>query len=234
VRLHELECIKESKWDRGSDSDEPFITAVLSPLPGNDQKALEGPYENVDSGDEPNIKRIFQKVRIPKDVGYLNLPVAVWEHDDESASTRRELLSRFAGEVEKETVSAKNGFVSALGGSVAAPWQLRHLEVVAWSRNGQVRVGTVLSKYYNKWIDGGGRANFDLDPAGMKTYPSQSMICWPISPAKWGVPLQLRHPETPQQGQNTTPGNGAGQHTTGSYFAAAAATYREPTPGHIG
>lgn len=205
VRFHELECVKESKWDRGSDSDEPFITAVLSPLPGASQKALEGPYENVDTGDEPNIHRVFQKVRIPKDYGYLNLPVAVWEHDDEGASARRALLDKFAGEVDKETESAKNGFVSALGGAVAAPWQLRHIEVVAWSRNNQVRVGTVLSKYSNKWIDGGKREVFDLNPAGMKTYPITVNDLLPDLSGKVQPGLSIPSRDVPQQEQKPTP-----------------------------
>jgi hypothetical protein len=234
VRLHELECVKESKWDRGSDSDEPFITAVLSPLPGKDQKALEGPYENVNTGNDPNIKRIFQKVRIPKDVGYLNLPVAVWEHDDEGVSTRRELLNRFAGEVEKETVSAKNGLVSALGGSIAAPWQLRHIEVVAWSRNGQVRVGTVLSKYYNKWIDGGGRANFDLNPAAMKTYPITVNDLLANYSGQMPRPTSDPSSETPQQGESRTSDKGTGNTRPGPILRPRRPRIENPRPGTSG
>lgn len=179
VKLTTLYCVKESAWDRGSNSDEPFITALLVPLPGTMQRYRSSLTQRINGKDEPIsidkgqsvfLNKTFDRVRIPKDVGYLNLPVAAWEHDDETGAAREKLLNTFAGDVEQKTISARNGFVSALGGSMGSSWQLSKIEVTAWSRNQQVRVGTVLNQSYNGWIAGGKTASFNLNPGGMTTY----------------------------------------------------------------
>lgn len=106
--------------------------------------------------------------------------------------------------------------------------------VVAWSRNGQVRVGTVLNKYYNEWIDGGGRANFDLDPAAMKTYPITVDDLLVDSSGKVGRPTSTSAPETPQQGQGATPGSGAGNTRPGPILPPRRPRLENPRRGTSG
>jgi hypothetical protein len=170
VRLHTLECVRESKWDRGSNSDEPFLTAVLTPLPGANQKFRTEPFEDMDAGETQSINHVFQSVRVPKEFGMLNLPLAVYEHDDENTAKRDQLRDKFAGEIETATVDARDGFVSALGASLAADWKLEHIEVTAWSRNGQIKVGKVLDAPINRWIKGGHSESFMLNFTDFKSY----------------------------------------------------------------
>ncbi len=207
VHLIGLECVKESKWDRGSNSDEPFVLALLTPLPGDTQKHRSQPFDDVDSGETRSLNYAFQTVRVPKDFGMLNVAVSVMESDDESIETRNKLLDTFAGEVEKESATAKRGLVSAMGAAIAEDWKLEHIEVYAWSRGGQVRSGKVLDVVANRWIKGRQTASFNLNPGGLKDSGVHTDDLLPyIAPQEQPTEEPQPGTETPPPGEEPPPG----------------------------
>ena len=175
VSLDRLYCNAESKWDRGSNSDEPFVLALLVPLPGEVQKHRAGPYNDVDSGESRNIGHVFQTVRIPKGSGMLSLALSLWESDDESASDRDKLLNKFAGETGTKTEVPRRGFLDAVGAAIAADWRLAHIEVYAFSRVDSLRSGKVLEQPVNAWVQGGKSITFRLNTSAVRD--------WRVAPA---------------------------------------------------
>jgi hypothetical protein len=173
VRLQRLHCVEESDWDRFSDSDEPFVLAVLAPLPGEVQRYRTEPFDDVDKGEDREIGHSFAAVRVPPRYGMLSLGIAVWEYDDESSSDRDILLNEFAGEAERTSYQARLDFLANLGAVVATDWQLEHVEVYAFTRGGDgaVRGGTVLDRAARRWIGGGERVTFDLDQRELPAWP---------------------------------------------------------------
>ncbi len=175
VSIDRLYCNAESEWDRGSDSDEPFVLALLVPLPGEVQKHRAGPYNDVDSKESRNIGHVFQTVRIPKGSGMLSLALSLWESDDESASDRDKLLNKFAGETSTKTEVPRRSFLDALGAAIAADWRLAHIEVYAFSRVDSLRSGKVLDQPVNTWVKGGKSITFRLNTSAVRD--------WRVSPA---------------------------------------------------
>ena len=163
VALTRLYCNDEAEWDRGSDSDEPFVLALLVPLPGDIQKHRAGPYDDVDRRESRNIGHVFQTVRIPKGSGMLSLALSQWESDDESASDRNQLLDRFAAESERATGVPRRGFLDTLGAAIAADWRPTHIEVYAFSRVDSLRGGKVLDRRINQWLKAGDRLVIPLN-----------------------------------------------------------------------
>jgi len=175
VSLDRLYCNAESEWDRGSNSDEPFVLALLVPLPGEVQKHRAGPYNDVDDKESRNIGHVFQTVRIPKGSGMLSLALSLWESDDESASDRDKLLNKFAGETGAKTEVPRRGFLDALGAAIAADWRLAHIEVYAFSRVDSLRSGKVLDQPVNAWVKGGKSITFRLNTSAVRD--------WRVAPA---------------------------------------------------
>jgi hypothetical protein len=189
VSLDRLYCNHESKWDRGSDSDEPFVLALLVPLPGNVQRHRAGPYSDVDDKESRNIGHVFQTVRIPKGSGMLSLALSLWESDDESAADRDRLLDRFAEQTDASTETPRRGFLDTLGAAIAADWRLAHIEVYAFSRVDSLRAGKVLDKPVNQWVQADKSITFRLNRSAVRD--------WRVSPSELEqppVPLPVLHP----------------------------------------
>ncbi|MGC8785674.1 MAG: hypothetical protein ACP5RN_14980, partial [Armatimonadota bacterium] len=190
VRLDRLYCNAESKWDRGSNSDEPFVLALLVPLPGNVQKHRAGPYDDVDDKESRNIGYAFQTVRLPKGSGMLSLALSLWESDDESASDRDKLLDKFAGEADEKTGVPRRGFLDTLGAAIAADWRLAHIEVYAFSRVDSLRSGKVLDAPVNQWVKADKSITFRLNRSAVRD--------WRVNPGdleKLPVPTRFDVPE---------------------------------------
>lgn len=134
VRLTSLKCIKESKWDRGSNSDEPFLLALLVSLPGNVQSYRTGAFSDVDKGETRQINQTFARVRVPQDYGAISLPMSLLESDDEGSSGRDRALREFASQGSKKTEQARKGFTDTLGTAIAADWKLASIDVYAFYR----------------------------------------------------------------------------------------------------
>ncbi len=182
VRLTTLDCVKESKWDRGSNSDEPFVLGLLKALPGSKQAVKTEPFSDVDSGESRAVGQVFQRVRIPKDYGMLNCAVSINEHDDESSSARQRILDELSGSVEKSSADEERNLVAAVGAAVGEDWKLEHINVYAWSRGGPIRTGTVLNQAANRWVKGRQTASFTLDASQLRTSPVHTDDLLPYLP----------------------------------------------------
>ncbi|MES2465006.1 MAG: hypothetical protein V4671_30950, partial [Armatimonadota bacterium] len=169
VKLMTLDCIKESKWDRGSSSDEPFVLAMLKSLPGTKEAMKTQPFDDVDAGENRSIGHTFAKVRIPKDYGMLNCAVSFNEHDDESQTKRQQMLDEFTGSIDKASEKEERGLVAAVGAAIGEDWKLEQISVYAWSRGGAIRTGKVLDVAANRWIKGKQTATFALDAGKLTT-----------------------------------------------------------------
>lgn len=164
VTLGVLDCVEESVVDRASDSDEPFLIAMLvnQAARGADSH-LFGPYEDVDSGDHRPLARDFVALGVPDHHGHLTLALQLWESDDEGKPGRDNSLEEFTREFSERTAPARDGFLDTLGRALGAAWTLDRVEVTAygyepdgtvWCGPEQVaRPGT---------IEGGGRWRYRL------------------------------------------------------------------------
>ena len=110
VRVTQLRCIKESKWDRLSNSDEPFLLTLVNPLTGSTERKLFGPFNDVDTGETVIINFDFPAVTVPRVSGIITFPVSQWENDDESGSQRQEMLNKFAGDLDAKANKPKGRF----------------------------------------------------------------------------------------------------------------------------
>ena len=165
VEMTTLKCHKEAKWDRGSNSDEPFVLAVLNPLPGSLQKYRTQVFDDVDSGESRSIGHVFGTVAIQDDYGILSLSLIQMESDDEGTARRDKALNDFAGAVEAPTRNVKSQFAAAIADGLAPDWKVSKLEIYAFDRrtnnNGQLQMGTV----YNS------SATFEIEGRASKTIP---------------------------------------------------------------
>lgn len=66
VTLGQLVCIKESKNDRGSNSDEPFVLALVSSLPGDTRRVRTKPAKDVDKGETVVLNQSITTDKITK------------------------------------------------------------------------------------------------------------------------------------------------------------------------
>lgn len=201
VKLNTLECVQESKWDRGSNSDEPFILSVLNPLPGPVQPYRTEPFDDVDSKETRSIGKTFAQVAIPKGAGMLNLAVCAMEHDDESRGKRDELLNKFSGQNEEATADAERDFLTAFGAAIAEDWRPAHLTVTAFSRMGRVQVGTVYDADVTRWIKGKESAKFSLDASKLRQVALTDQLL-PVLP---GPATQPGNTTSPPPGTPTGP-----------------------------
>jgi hypothetical protein len=101
-----------------------------------------------------DIEHTFQTFRVPKDFGMVNVAICVMESDDESEKKRVELKEKFA-EQWVDVKAQEPGFLETWGKAIAEDWQVGHVEVTAWTRNGRIKVGTVHSGPVNQWVKGG-------------------------------------------------------------------------------
>ena len=171
VTLARLECVRESKWDRGSDSDEPFVMALLIPLGTTDVLPFRTqPFSDVDDGESRDINFTFPKVRIPKGQGNLSLAISVMESDDETSRARDDLLNGFAGRMRGSTATLQRNFLDAMGSALAAGWKLEHMEVYAFRREHPRRYGTVFNRRVDTWIEARRSATFDLNAGALNTW----------------------------------------------------------------
>ena len=158
VEMTTLKCHKEAKWDRGSNSDEPFTLAVLNPLPGDLQKMRTKVFDDMDSGESRSIGHVFQNVKIQDDYGILTLSLVQMESDDEGAARRDKALNDFAGEIDAPTRNVKSQFAAAIADGLAPDWKVSGLEIYAFDRrtnnDGQLQMGTVYQSSVTFEIEG--------------------------------------------------------------------------------
>lgn len=163
VRIDNLKCLKESKWDRLSNSDEPFFATFVNAFDGetpSNRRKLFGPFDDVDAGETRNINYEFPAVTIPKRAGIVSLPILVMESDDESSSERNDILNKFAGDVDKEVKEA--GFWDTLGAAIAPDWKVDRIEAWTFSKGDYIRSGRSGTFTNVGWINGNTSRTFTL------------------------------------------------------------------------
>jgi hypothetical protein len=192
-----------------------------SALPGDPSSSIAGPFSDVDTREERTINTEFN-FTVNKAFGMINVPVSVMEHDDESSEKRDELLEKFMG-IYHDAEAEERGYLDTIGAAIAEDWQLGSLEVTAWTRNGQIKVGRVHSSTENKWI--GGKKSHPItfnNPSGLRDTgistdelmpyipPGTTEPSGPGSPTDPGSPTNPggpSNPGSPPPGTPTNPGN---------------------------
>ncbi len=164
VWMQGLHCIDESDWDRGSNSDEPFVISAMTPLPGTTQSGIDGPYGDVDSGDTEWLSRTYT-VTVPPGYGAIALALSLWEHDDEGSGERADLHDEFVHAIDMEVQGVRDSVTSAVGASISPNWAVGHVRVHAFTRGATVASGEVLDYGTDHWIDGNASRTYVLGPA---------------------------------------------------------------------
>lgn len=165
VHFSRLFCVQESEWDRGTDSDEPFVLGLVIPHGGNQpiQKWRTGRFSDVDTGERRVINRDFT-VRVPKRHGFISVACAVFESDGETADNRDYLLNAFEGRVSERLTDPEETFFETLAASQDAAWKLDALAASAFRRGEVVDVRTYRRARFMQWVEGGERVRWNLVP----------------------------------------------------------------------
>jgi len=173
VDLNMLRCIDESDWDRGSNSDEPFLYSMLINQASRDITSMMfGPYEDVDDDDRRRLNGVLMATNVPDGIGYLSLPVQLMESDDEGAGRRRQGFAAFKREFEDNTSDNRESLLAVLGRSIAADWKVRSFSVDAYrTGDDEIIVGRVLDPDRPGWIGGDERHRFNLTTDELTTIP---------------------------------------------------------------
>ena len=130
----------------------------------------------------------------------MTLPLQVMESDDEGSTRRRQAFDAFSSAFMNQTEESREGFISALGRSLGADWDVASLQVHAY-RTGvdEVAFGQVLAPVRPGQIAGDTSRTFALDRGGVRTVPI-------VRP---GVPGGVAGPSAGQPGRRTDlDGNG--------------------------
>jgi len=164
LELTRLYCNRESRWDRGSNSDEPFLLSVVAPLPGSIQGSIAGPYDDVDSGESRQINYNYI-INVLND-GMISLGLALWESDDENSQYRQNMLNIMISSFNSETDSTRYSFWKTLSG-----WEFTEIEAYVFSRNGSIlRFGPVLNRRSSWLLQMNQSVSFDLDYSQISTF----------------------------------------------------------------
>lgn len=163
VAVTQLRCVKESEWDRASDSDEPFVLGLFIPHGGVDvtRKWRTGPYSDVDTGENRPIGESWV-LRIPQTYGAISVAVAVYESDDETPKDRDELRDRFANEVDAAKAAPEQAFLVTLGEAIAAGWRPAWVEATAFRRGQTVEVCRFERLSFDRWVERGEQLSVPL------------------------------------------------------------------------
>lgn len=180
VQAHKLTCLKESKNDRGSTSDEPFVIFMVSPLNGQTGSTnvyLSPPFKGVDDKDE----RVFDRrtgsahiIKLPPN-GAVVLSVRIFESDNESQADREKLKTEFATGLTRAEQAPAKRFLDALGRAILSDWTVSHFKVFAFRRSGRPQAGMVLEEARPGTIKGGATRRFALNWSKVRPLLSPSL-----------------------------------------------------------
>lgn len=150
VDLKRLQCIDESNWDRGSNSDEPFVIAMVSAMPDGTtgmvarQAKRTQVYNDVDDGESREMTLSWSYV-VP-DNGMITVPMTLFESDSERSSDRDKLMREFEQGYDESTRSASARLTAAIGAAIANDWEVGALSCVTFSRNRLIWSGESLKR----------------------------------------------------------------------------------------
>lgn len=161
ISLRSLHTIHESKVDRGTNSDEPFVLWQVSPLSGerNEQNFayVSAPFEDMDDDereDFPNRGSLVKDMVLPPQ-GMVVVAAKIFESDSENDFDRRTLLTEFVTGLDEATQRPKGEFLDALGASLAEDWTPQFIEAFAFQRGNYPVAGEVLQRTRLSEIGGG-------------------------------------------------------------------------------
>lgn len=172
VRFTRLHCEKESEWDRGTNSDEPFILGLVIPHGGDEGLTSwrSSPHTDVDTGDSRSFDRRFV-VRVPEAYGSISIATAVHESDGEGTAERNDLLAEFAGQVDHDLQDPEEGFLIQLTEALGSSWRPARIDAVAFRRGRVPTIVTYDQIRPDDWIDGGTKVEWDLESRGGTRVP---------------------------------------------------------------
>lgn len=184
LSLDTLKCIRESEWDRASDSDEPFFFFSASPLNGANnatQYFNQSPLSDVDDGESVTLSASDMVFDLSPQ-GVLVLAFQLYEHDEESQATRDALFNTFKTGIDQSANTSNSKFLDELGRALGSTWTIAEVDAYAFRRGAQVEIGNVLNAKGPIEIGPDFSHNFQLLPGKMyiATLPDE-----PDSPANW-------------------------------------------------
>lgn len=155
INFATLHALEESKFDRGSGSDEPFVIGMVVAHGGSSSPAWRTrPYSDVDTGEVRGID-ISREVEVPVRYGFITLPVIVFEHDDESDDARRQLLSDFRDEWYNRTRDHETGFIELIGQALAPTWHCESIDVFAFQRGETIQTANYRTTQVDRHVGPG-------------------------------------------------------------------------------
>ncbi len=176
-----LICHRESDWDRGSSSDEPFVV-LLTSSPANRQSDVTviGPFSDVDAGEVRSLNEPPLTVTVPR-YGGLIVPAQVWEHDDESAGDRRKIAENFQRGYDPEDINERSELLDAIGRMIGADWYAGSIDVYAFRRGATVEVAHPVRDWpLNRWVPGNSSITVSLADRSTRSAP---LARWWMTPA---------------------------------------------------
>jgi len=203
--LNRLECVKEAKWDRGSDSDEPFFFFTFAPLNGlSDARVVGyrgGPYDDVDSGEVRNLGGVRTFTFKVPPYGGVMLAMQQWENDDENSSDRNELYETFLTGLDEDARTANSRLLDAVGSAIASDWKVQEIDVLPFLRGPRPEIGPRFTQANVGWIDGGERRTFALTSGASRALIPSVMAdinSWVVAPIATLPPLQTQPRSIPR------------------------------------
>ena len=159
VNVSTLHCVRESAVDGlGSNSDEPFVVGLVIGHGSRQQfdwrTRVFDDHGGVDTGDTRAIDQSFE-VDIPRKFGLITVPVAVWEHDEETSSTRADIQHEFAVGMHNRLEPRESSLWNTIGESMGQAWQLHAASGTAFRRGPEATVIEYLPQVMDAWVDGG-------------------------------------------------------------------------------
>lgn len=140
VALRDLHTIHESKFDRGTDSDEPFVLFQITPLNGEKFEEsfayVSPPFDDMDDDETatfPNRNSLFKDIKLPPE-GMIVVAAKVFESDSENEFDRQTLLTEFVTNLDEATQRPAGEFFDALATSLAEDWTPASVEAFAFQR----------------------------------------------------------------------------------------------------
>lgn len=175
VEMRGFKVVKESTYDMGTNSDEPFMFVLLqgdqSKYLGKGRWAAQGWgwYPDADTGEyyggaQWGFPYVFPELVTVTDETPLELSLQIWESDEESSSHRRDLFYEFLNISQPEIPD----IIELIAMGIGADWKVEGVTVEAFSRSSTtVRYGAVYESPAGPgWINGGSSATIALSGEG--------------------------------------------------------------------
>lgn len=184
-----LKCVEEAEWDRGSNSDEPFLFVSVAALNGLSSTRLQsfriGPFSDVDKGETRSLNNQTITVRIPPFGG----TVIAWQHfesDDENNFDRTQLFETFKTGLDEDTRNGNARLLDTIGRAVAEDWNIAEIEIFPFKRGSLPEVGPIQVVDTVGWINGGESKFVDLSRDAARQLvsdPTKAINKWYLPPS---------------------------------------------------